>query len=122
IFVGPAPFEERTHGPTASEIRQNLQKRLGAIREANIFVISPPPVQGLGTSGGYKFLIEDHAGRGPHALQEVTDNLVAASRSDPRLAGVFTTYRAATPLLYADIDRVKAQKLNIPLTTLFDTL
>jgi hydrophobe/amphiphile efflux-1 (HAE1) family protein len=122
IFVGPKPFEEREHGPTADEIRQDLQKRLGAITAANIFVIAPPPVQGLGTSGGFKLLVQDRAGRGPKALQDATDSLVSASRERRDLTGVFTTYRASTPILFADIDRVKAQKLNVPLSNLFDTL
>jgi hydrophobe/amphiphile efflux-1 (HAE1) family protein len=122
IFVGPKPFEERESGPTADEIRQELQTRLGEITEANIFVIAPPPVQGLGTSGGFKLLVQDRAGRGPRALQEATDSLVSASRERSELAGVFTTYRASTPQLFADIDRVKAQKLNVPLSNLFDTL
>jgi hydrophobe/amphiphile efflux-1 (HAE1) family protein len=122
IFVGPKPFEEREDGPTADEIRQDLQERLGEITEANIFVIAPPPVQGLGTSGGFKLLVQDRAGRGPKALQEATDSLVSASRERSELTGVFTTYRASTPQLFADIDRVKAQKLNVPLTNLFDTL
>jgi hydrophobe/amphiphile efflux-1 (HAE1) family protein len=122
IFVGPKPFEERENGPTADDIRQNLQKRLGEITEANIFVIAPPPVQGLGTSGGFKLLVQDRAGRGAQALQEATDSLVAASRERSDLTGVFTTYRASTPQLFADVDRVKAQKLNVPLGNLFDTL
>ncbi|HEY2773464.1 MAG TPA: multidrug efflux RND transporter permease subunit [Candidatus Binatia bacterium] len=122
IFVGPKPFEERVNGPTANDLRTSLQKKLGAIAAANIFVIAPPPVQGLGTSGGFKLLVEDHAGRGPKALQDATDSLVSAARANPDLSGVFTTYRASTPLLYADIDRVKAEKLGVPLGTLFDTL
>jgi hydrophobe/amphiphile efflux-1 (HAE1) family protein len=122
IFVGPLPFEEREHGPTADELRQTLQKRLGAITDAGIFVIAPPPVQGLGTSGGFKFLVQDRAGRGSKALQEATDTLVSDAHADPDLAGVFTTFRASTPLLYADIDRVKAQKLGVPLENLFHTL
>jgi hydrophobe/amphiphile efflux-1 (HAE1) family protein len=122
IFVGPLPFEERLHGPTAPELQRELQKRLGAITEASIFVIAPPPVQGLGTSGGFKFLVQDRAGRGAKELQNATDALVAAARGDENLAGVFTTFRASTPLLYADIDRIKAQKLGVPLGNLFDTL
>ncbi len=122
IFVGPKPFEERRHGPTAGELQHSLQQRLSAVAEASIFVIAPPPVQGLGTSGGFKLLVQDRAGRGSRALQEATDSLVTASRSDPDLAGVFTTFRASAPLLYADIDRVRAQKLNVPLGNLFDTL
>src|SRR5262249_2354857 len=122
IFVGPKPFEERTHGPTAPELLATLQRRLSDITEASIFVIPPPPVQGLGTSGGFKVLVEDRAGRGARALQEGTVAYRGAARRDPSVRGVFTTFRAATPQLYADIDRVKAQKLNVPLANVFDTL
>src|SRR5436190_22651981 len=110
IFVGPKPFEERTHGPTANQIRLDLQHRLAEIVEADIFVIAPPPVQGLGTAGGYKALAQDQAGGGFRELQQATDDLVANARKDPLLNGVFTTFRAGTPQLYADIDRVKAEK------------
>jgi multidrug efflux pump len=122
IFVGPKPFEERRHGPTANELLVTLQQRLSAIEEASIFVIPPPPVQGLGTSGGFKLLVQDRGGQGFPALQEATDAYVGASRNDPRVSGVFTTFRASAPQLYADIDRLKAQKLDVPLGNVFDTL
>jgi multidrug efflux pump len=123
IFVGPLPFEERiAQGPTADALRHTLQERLGAIDAADIFVIPPPPVQGLGTAGGFKLLVQDRAGRGLHALQAGTDVLVEAARRDPGLQGVFTTFRANTPQLFADIDRVKATKLNVPIGNVFDTL
>ena len=122
IFVGPKPFEERTHGPTANELIATLQRRLSDITEASIFVIPPPPVQGLGTSGGFKLLVEDRGGRGARALQEGVDAYVAAARGEPSVSRVFTTFRAGTPQLYADIDRVKAQKLNVPLANVFDAL
>ncbi len=122
IFVGPKPFEERLHGPSAPELMRTLQQRLSVIREAQIFVIPPPPVQGLGTSGGIKFLVQDRAGRGLRALQAATDEMVDQARKDPELAGVFTTFRASTPQIYANVDRVKAQKLGVPLGRVFDTL
>ena len=122
IFVGPKPFEERVHGPSADELLATLQHRLSEITEANIFVIPPPPVQGLGTSGGFKLLVQDRAGRGPHALQEATDAYIGAARANSDVSGVFSTFRASTPQLYADVDRVKAQKLNVPLGNVFDTL
>jgi multidrug efflux pump len=122
IFVGPKPFEERRHGPTADDLLAMLQKRLSEIDEASIFVIPPPPVQGLGTSGGFKLLVEDRAGEGWRLLQQTTDAYVDAAHGDPDLAGVFTTFRASSPQLYADIDRVKAEKLGVPLANVFDTL
>jgi multidrug efflux pump len=95
---------------------------LGEIQEANIFVIPPPPVQGLGTSGGWKLLVQDRGGQGLRALQDATDTLVASAHADPAVAGVFTTFRASAPQLYADVDRVKAEKLGVPLANVFDTL
>jgi multidrug efflux pump len=122
IFVGPKPFEERRDGPTANELLITLQQRLSAIEEATIFVIPPPPVQGLGTSGGFKLLVQDRAGQGFRELQEATDAYVGASRNDPRVSGVFSTFRASAPQIYADIDRLKAEKLDVPLGNVFDTL
>jgi multidrug efflux pump len=122
IFVGPKPWDERRDGPTSGELLETLQSRLDEIQEANIFVIAPPPVQGLGTSGGFKLLVQDRGGQGPRALQEVTDAYVAAAHQEPTVAGVFTTFRASAPQLYANIDRVKAEKLGVPLANVFDTL
>ncbi len=122
IFIGPKPFEERTHGPTAPELQRTLQERLNEIQEAQIFVIPPPPVQGLGTSGGFKVVVQDRAGRGVRPLQEAVDQLVDQAHQDGELAGVFTTFRASTPQLYANVDRVKAQKLGVPLGSVFETL
>src|SRR6266851_4288852 len=119
IFVGPKPWEERRHGPTANELLATLQRRLSEIEGASIFVIPPPPVQGLGTSGGFKLLVQDRAGQGFRALQDATDAYVGATRTNPDVARVFTTFRASAPQLYADIDRVKAEKLGVPLANVF---
>jgi multidrug efflux pump len=123
IFVGPDPIEERLpHGLTAPVLLAKLQQKLSAIPDADIFVIPPPPVQGLGTSGGFKFVVQDRAARGSVALQQATDDLVARAHQTPELAGVFTTFRASTPQLYADVDRVKANMLDVPLAGVFEAL
>ena len=122
IFVVEEPFEERAGGPSADDIRAALQERLGGITDADIFVIAPPPVRGLGTSGGFKALVQDRGGRGLRALQEGTDALVDAARHDPVLTAVFSPFRSTTPQLYADVDRVKANKLDVPIANVFDTL
>ncbi len=123
IFIMPKPFHERVlHGPTADKLQADLQKELAKIPDASIFVISPPPVRGLGTAGGLKFLVQDRAGYGYKELQKATDNLIAACAKDPALANVFTTYRATTPQLYANVDRVKASMLNVPIGNIFESL
>ncbi|HUQ70992.1 MAG TPA: efflux RND transporter permease subunit [Planctomycetaceae bacterium] len=127
IFMGPPVAQHGEHGAAGHvapilEQLPSLQRELMQITDASIFVVPPPPVQGLGTSGGYKFLVQDRGGYGSRALQEATDRLIAAAQKEPSLAGVFTTFRAATPQLFADVDRVKANMLNVPLTNIFDAL
>ena len=123
IFTILEPFEERKeHGPSAAEITQHLRQRLAGIQEARIAVFPPPPVQGLGTAGGFKLEVQDRSGAGLGALQSATEALVAAGNQQPGLVGLFTPFNANTPQLYADVDRTKATKLNVPLNNLFDTL
>lgn len=123
IFIMPKPFHHRVkHGPTADKLQADLQKELAKIPDATIFVIAPPPVRGLGTAGGLKFLVQDRAGYGYKELQKATDNLIAACAKEPTLANVFTTYRATTPQLYANVDRVKASMLNVPIGNIFESL
>lgn len=123
VFIMPKPFDERVkHGPTADQLQSELQAKLSKIPDAMIFVIAPPPVRGLGTAGGFKFLVQDRAGYGYKELQTATDKLIAECAKDPVLSNVFTTYRATTPQLYADIDRVKASMLNVPIAGIFESL
>ncbi|OQY69393.1 MAG: hypothetical protein B6D46_00185 [Polyangiaceae bacterium UTPRO1] len=122
FFINAKPFDERLHGPSADEIQRDMQHRLEAIDEAQVFVLPPPPVPGLGFVGGFKVLVQDRAGHGLRALQAATDQLVEQTYQDPDVSHVFTTFRASTPQLYANVDRIKAQKLGVPLKNVFDTL
>src|SRR6202043_346241 len=85
-------------------------------------VIQPPPVQGLGSAGGFKLMLEDRNNLGPQALADATNKLVAASNKDPIFGGVFTLYNAGSPFLYADIDRLKAEKVGLTPTNVFAAL
>ena len=82
----------------------------------------PPPVQGIGQIGGFKFQIEDRAGRGYEALDAATKAFLAKARAAPELAGLFSGYQVNVPQLYADIDRVKARQLGVAVTDVFDTM
>jgi hydrophobe/amphiphile efflux-1 (HAE1) family protein len=125
IFFGPLLPGERKSPHDQPNILNELasvQAELMQIPDATIFVVPAPSVLGLGNAGGYKFLVEDRKGYGAKALQEATQELVEAARKEPALAAVFSTYSAGTPQAYIDIDRVKAQMLDVPLTNIFDTL
>ena len=118
-----APFPDRVaKGLSADHILADLRKRLGALEEAFIIVIPPPPVRGIGNAGGFKMMVQDKRGRGLRALEAATQELVAAANQTPGLVGVFSLFNTRTPKLYADIDRAKAEMLGVPADDVFDAL
>jgi hydrophobe/amphiphile efflux-1 (HAE1) family protein len=123
VFVTLKPFEERVaKGIKTADILKNLRAKLGAMPEALVLVINPPPVRGIGTGGGFKMYVEDRRGRGLQALEAVTNEMVARGNQVPGMAAVFTLFNTRTPKVYADIDRVKAEMLGVPVGGVFDTL
>ena len=121
VFFGLAPFEERK-GLTGAAIAQSLNQKLASIDQAVIFTVPPPPIQGFGPAGGFKLQIEDRTDSGPQALYGMTQDLLAKARQEPRLAGVFSLYDINSPQLFADVDRVQAKRLGLPLGNVFQTL
>ena len=111
-------------GLTAAVITADLRKRLASIEGAFIIVIPPPPIPGIGTGGGFTMRIQDRQGRGPELLAAATDELVAAARKSPVLLAptVFSPFSANTPQVFVDIDRVKAQKLGVPIQNVTDAI
>ena len=109
-------------GLTAAVITANLRKRLLAIEGAFIIVIPPPPIPGIGTGGGFTMRIQDRQGRGPELLAAATDELVGAARKAPGLTSVFSPVTANTPQVFVDIDRIKAQKLGVPIQNVTDAI
>nr|WP_276513785.1 multidrug efflux RND transporter permease subunit [Bradyrhizobium elkanii] len=109
-------------GLTANAITAELRKRLSVIQGAFIIVIPPPAVPGIGTGGGFTIRVQDRQGRGPELLASATDELVTAARKSPSLTSVFSPFTANTPQLFVDIDRVKAQKLGVPIANINDTI
>ncbi len=114
--------DKRKLGTSTPEIIGALQKQLGGFPDANILVIPPPPVRGIGTGGGYKMMIQDQGGRGYKALEAATMDMMIAANQDPALSSVFSLYNTGTPRLFVDVDRTKAQMLGVPLPDLFGTL
>jgi hydrophobe/amphiphile efflux-1 (HAE1) family protein len=123
IFSGlPSLYNHSIPGITANSVLADLRKRLSVIQGAYVLTIPPPPVQGIGNSGGFKMMLEDRAGLGTQALVNATNTLVAAANRDPSFAGVFTLLNAGSPSVYTDIDRLKAEKLGLTPTDVFNTL
>ncbi|MEM8744600.1 MAG: efflux RND transporter permease subunit, partial [Pseudomonadota bacterium] len=123
IFVALQDFAVRDEeGLTAASILADLRAQMFQIRDANIFVLPPPSVPGIGTGGGFKLYVQDRAGRGSAALEQAAWSIAGPANGVPGLTQVFTLFNTKTPQIYADIDRTKAEKLGVPITRIFDTL
>jgi hydrophobe/amphiphile efflux-1 (HAE1) family protein len=124
VFVVLEPFDVRAGDPkrSANAIIGQLYGKMSSIQEALIFVVPPPPVQGIGNAGGFRMMVEDRAGRGPRALLDAVNAIMDRARQDPTLAQVFSLFEVSTPQLYLDIDRTKAQLLGINVPDVFAAL
>ncbi|HTZ76405.1 MAG TPA: multidrug efflux RND transporter permease subunit [Stellaceae bacterium] len=123
VFVTLKPFDQRTTpGLSGFAISQKLQAKYNGIKDAFIAIFPPPPVQGLGTIGGFKLQVEDRGDLGYEALDRVMQQVVAKARANPALAGIFTSYEINVPQLYVDLDRTKARQLGVNVQDVFDAL
>ena len=123
IFSGlPSLYNHELPGVTSTSVLADLRNRLSVIQGAYVLTIPPPPVQGIGNSGGFKMMLEDRAGLGTQALVNAAQALVAAANKDGSFAGVFTLLNAGSPSVYADVDRLKAEKVGLTPTDVFNTL
>ncbi len=123
VFTPLKPFDQR-RDPSLSgpAIAAQLNKEFAAIPEAFIAIFPPPPVQGLGTTGGFKLQIEDRTSRGYEALDAAVKDFMGVAYKSPELAGLFSSFQVNVPQLYADIDRTKARQLGVPVTEVFDSM
>ena len=124
FFAVLEPFDQRAGDPRkgANAIQAALTQQLASIQEAFVVVVAPPPVQGIGNAGGFRMMIEDRAGRGPDALQGTIYAMMGRASQTPGLTNVFSFFETATPQIYLDIDRTKAQLLGVNISDVFSTL
>ncbi len=124
IFTVLKPFDERGKDSkqASAAIQAEALRRLSAIQEGLIFVVSPPPVRGIGNAGGFRMMIEDRTGAGSQALLGATYAMMGRAAQTPGVAQVFSLFEISTPQLYLDIDRTKAQLLGINIPDVFAAL
>ena len=123
VFVALKPFEERKSKElSAGAIAGAMNAQFGQIQDAFVVMFPPPPVQGLGTTGGFKLQLEDRGGLGYEALDQAVQAFMAKAYQSKELAGMFSSYKVNVPQLYADIDRSKARQLGVAVTDIFDTM
>lgn len=118
-----APWDERiTSGTSLEAIVGQVQRKLASVPDARILTFIPPPVRGLGRTGGFDFRLQALRGQSPQEMAAAARALVLSANRDPGLLRVFTTYRAETPQIYVDLDRTKAETMGIPVARVYKTL
>jgi HAE1 family hydrophobic/amphiphilic exporter-1 len=123
-FLALKPWDERLpKGQTREAIMMEMARKFYRVQEAAmLFPFALPPISGLGVSSGFDMQVQDAIGLGIERLAEAADDLVIASQSQPGLMNVNSTFSAETPTLFANVDRVKALDMRVPLKSVFETM
>jgi hydrophobe/amphiphile efflux-1 (HAE1) family protein len=114
--------QRKGEGQSADAIIARLAGQFRQLRGGTAVPLQPPPIIGLGTGGGFSFVIQDVQGGPPQNLAQVTRGLVIAANQNPQLSRVFSTYSATNPSIYLDIDRDKARILGVEISSIFQAL
>ena len=124
IFVRLDEFDERkTKEQAAAALAGAITGATFGIEDANIFVIAPPSVQGLGNGNGFKMMVQDRDGQGYRALEGATFAMMGAAAQQPeRVQQVFSLYNTGSPRVSADVDRDRALMMGVQPDDVFDTL
>ncbi|MEO9190419.1 MAG: multidrug efflux RND transporter permease subunit [Acetobacteraceae bacterium] len=123
VIVSLKPFDQRKGASAgAPAIIARLAQQLRTVRGGIAVPLAPPPIVGLGSGGGFAYVLEDLRGGDPKALAQVMRGMTVAANQDPRLSRVFSTFSATAPSIFLDIDRDKVQVLGISLTSVFQAL
>ncbi len=123
IFAPLQPFNQRKSADhSAAALVGRLRQQLFAIQGGLVVAFEPPAIQGLGSFGGFQFELQDTGSNTLTDLANVANQIVAGSQQDKQLTGLFTPFTANNPLVQVDIDREKAQVLNVPLSQISDAL
>src|SRR5262249_5569579 len=124
IVVTLKPFDERKKDRSlgAEALIPRLATKFRQISDGVVVPLAPPPIIGLGTGGGFAYVLEDLRGGSTEATAPVVRGLAVAANQDPELNRVFSTFSATNPSIYLDIDRDKVQILGVQLNDVFQAL
>jgi HAE1 family hydrophobic/amphiphilic exporter-1 len=121
-FIVYKEWSERGRTLDQDKIVSSVNRELAGLQEAQAFVLIPPPIRGLGQTGGFQMMVEDRRSLGLAELQRAANELVQAGNSQPSLRGLVSTFSTSSPQLYLNIDRTKAESMQVPLSNVFTTL
>ena len=121
-FIVYKNWSKRGKGLTQDRIVSGLNRDLSGIQEALAFVVIPPPIRGLGQTGGFQMMVEDRRSLGLSELSRTTADLVQKGNASPGLRGLAATFSTRSPQVYLNIDRTKAESLQVLPQSIFDTL
>jgi HAE1 family hydrophobic/amphiphilic exporter-1 len=122
MFAVYQDWEERGEKLSQPVILASLKKRFDEIQEARVVAVTPPPIAGLGQLGGLQMMVEDREGRGIKLLQPVMGEMIRAAQAQSGIGFATTTFSALSPQLFLDIDRVKAESLQVQVDDVFSAL
>jgi HAE1 family hydrophobic/amphiphilic exporter-1 len=122
-FVTLKPWDERTtRAGQFQEIKAHLNRELGRLPQGTVFSFSPPAIPGVGTSGGFTFVLEDRAGRDVQFLASNLDKFLAAARKRPEIGSISTTFLPSVPQKFVDVDREKVLKQGVAVSDVYKTI
>ena len=128
FFITFRDFKERyaslatAKAENARTILTTLYREVQAIEGAMVFPVPPPPIPGIGTTGGFEFWVQDTTAGEPARLDDLTQEVIRKASERPELAGLHTTFRSTTPQLRADVDRDKATLLGVPVEDVYSAV
>src|SRR5881227_3137791 len=123
FFVTLKPWSERTKPEEQyTAIKANINKQLAGLTEGLAFAFPPPAIPGVGTSGGFQFILEDRAGKDVAFLAQNVNTFLDAARKRPELATLIPTFLPNVPQIFVDVDRDKVIKQGIDLASVYQTL
>ncbi len=121
-FVVYEDWKKRGQALSQDVILGHINQQLFGLQDARAIVVVPPPIRGLGQTGGFQMMVEDRQSLGLQELQKATNGIIQAGNAQPSLERLLTSFSAYSPQLYLNIDRTKAQALQVPMANVFSAL
>ncbi|BBF72125.1 efflux RND transporter permease subunit [Sphingomonas bisphenolicum] len=114
--------ERKAEGVTYAGIMEQANKAMAGYDKARILLVPPPVIQGIGSAGGYRIMLEDRQDHGYAELNKVAQDFIAKANQTPGLSMIYTLFDVSTPRIYADVDRAKADLLGVPPERVFEAM